>query len=163
MALAQAFGGALVDDPAAARAAFGAQIDNPVCFGNQIQIMLNHQHGMTGINQSVQHGFFNVERDEALQTACKTALAITNAHKVAIYLLDRQWQYVLIEPLVEAEPVLRESAAERRSIGDGKLEQVRQHRRMDGHRSGWQHALPRGIVGELSRRLTRRLYARSVR
>ena len=52
----------------------------------------------------------------------------------------------LVEALVEAEVVLGQAVAERWPIGARKLQQIRQHRRVDGDLAGRQASGPRIIV-----------------
>ena len=40
---------------AASTAAFGAQVDDPVSLGNHVQVVLDHQHTVPGVDQAVQH------------------------------------------------------------------------------------------------------------
>jgi PAS domain S-box-containing protein len=42
------------------------------------------------VNRSVQNAMFNVDQGEALRTACKTAIAITQGSKAAIFLIQRE-------------------------------------------------------------------------
>jgi hypothetical protein len=42
------------------------------------------------VNRSVQNAMFNVDQQEAVKTACQTAIAITQADKVAIFLINRE-------------------------------------------------------------------------
>jgi hypothetical protein len=42
------------DHPTAAFAALGSEVKDPVGFGPQVQIMLNHDHRVAGIDQAVQ-------------------------------------------------------------------------------------------------------------
>ena len=50
------------DDLAAFVAAFGADIDDPIGGFNHFHVVLNHHHGVAGVDQFVQHfeEFFNV-------------------------------------------------------------------------------------------------------
>ncbi len=43
-------------DAAAGVAAFGAEVDDPIRLGNDIQVVLDHDDGVAGIDQAVQHG-----------------------------------------------------------------------------------------------------------
>jgi PAS domain S-box-containing protein len=42
------------------------------------------------VNRSVQNAMFNVDQNEAVKTACQTAIAITQADKAAIFLINRE-------------------------------------------------------------------------
>ena len=48
------FGGAFGDNAATTVASFGAEVDNPVGFGDQIEVVLDHDHGMAGIDEALQ-------------------------------------------------------------------------------------------------------------
>jgi hypothetical protein len=50
----------LGNDPAAGVAGLGAEIDDPVGLGDQVQVVLDHQDRMAGVDQAVQ------DADEAL-------------------------------------------------------------------------------------------------
>ena len=43
------------DDAPAGIAGLGAQVDDPVGFGHDVEIVLDQHHRMSGIDQSVQH------------------------------------------------------------------------------------------------------------
>src|SRR5262249_17431187 len=49
----QRFRSADADDLAAARAAFGAEVDEPVGFGDQLQIVLDDDDGVTGVHEAL--------------------------------------------------------------------------------------------------------------
>src|SRR5688572_7283743 len=55
MAGFEALGYALEDDAAAAAAALGPQVDDPVRLGDHIEVVLDHQHRVAGVDQAVQH------------------------------------------------------------------------------------------------------------
>jgi hypothetical protein len=42
------------DHPTTAFAALGSEVENPVGFSPQVQIMFDHDHGVAGIDQAVQ-------------------------------------------------------------------------------------------------------------
>ena len=46
---------ALRDDPAAARAAFGTEVDEPVGFGDHVEVVLDDDDRVAGIDQPMQH------------------------------------------------------------------------------------------------------------
>src|SRR5580765_8328774 len=43
------------NDASPGRPAFGPEVDDPIRLGDQIEIMLDHDHRMPGINQPLQH------------------------------------------------------------------------------------------------------------
>ena len=49
------FGGALRDDAAAAGAALGTQIDDPVRFRHDVEVVLDDDHRIAGVDQAMQH------------------------------------------------------------------------------------------------------------
>jgi len=51
----QLFGRSGSDNPSAGVAAFGAEIDHPVCFRNQLEIVLDHQDCMSAIHEALEH------------------------------------------------------------------------------------------------------------
>ena len=53
--LQQPPGRALRDDAPTLVAAFRAHVHDPVCIGNQIQVVLDHHHRVAGLHQAVQH------------------------------------------------------------------------------------------------------------
>ena len=52
---AMASGSPCGDDAAAARAALGPQVDDPVRFGHDVEIVLDHHHRIAGVDQPLQH------------------------------------------------------------------------------------------------------------
>src|SRR5450830_1879693 len=54
-ALHQAFGGGGGHDAAPALPAFGPQVDDPVGLGHHVQIVLDHHHAVTAVDQPVKH------------------------------------------------------------------------------------------------------------
>ena len=48
-------GRALRGDTAAAVTPFGAQVDDPVGFGNHVEVVLDHKHAVAAIDEAVQH------------------------------------------------------------------------------------------------------------
>src|SRR5438067_320492 len=54
LAGADFFGGALEHDPAAAVAAFRAEVDDPVRLGDDVEVVLDDEHRMAGVHQAVQ-------------------------------------------------------------------------------------------------------------
>jgi hypothetical protein len=48
------FGGALGKDAAAAVTALGTEIDDPIGLSDKIKIVLDDDHGVTGINQALE-------------------------------------------------------------------------------------------------------------
>ena len=63
----ECFRGALRDDTPARVTAFGAEIDNPVGFGDHIQVVLDHDDGIAGIHEPMQdsHEFFHIGHVQA--------------------------------------------------------------------------------------------------
>src|SRR5687767_10313280 len=57
------FGGAFGNDAATIFAAFGTEVDDPVGFGDEIEIVLDDDDGMTGVDEALEH------LDEALDVA----------------------------------------------------------------------------------------------
>ena len=49
------FGRALEDDAAAAAAALGPEVDDPVGLGDDVEVVLDDHHGVAGVDQPVQH------------------------------------------------------------------------------------------------------------
>src|SRR5204862_7724711 len=54
LAGADLFGGALEHDPAAAAAAFRAEVEDPVRLGDDVEVVLDHQHRMTSVDQAAE-------------------------------------------------------------------------------------------------------------
>lgn len=55
LSVQQLFRCAFEDDFTTFAAAFGSQVDDPVCVADHIQIMLNDNHSIACINQSIDH------------------------------------------------------------------------------------------------------------
>src|SRR4030095_14785669 len=51
----QLLGSAFGDDTSPALAAFGAQVDDPIGFRDEVQVVLNDDDGMAGVNQALKH------------------------------------------------------------------------------------------------------------
>lgn len=63
----------------------GLAVRNAILFTQRTQLAEN----LSLINHTVQNGFFNADRDDALHMACQTALTIADAQKAAVLLLDK--------------------------------------------------------------------------
>ena len=50
------FGGADGDDFAAAVSAFGSHVDQPVGGLDDVEVMFDHQHGIAGGDEPIEHG-----------------------------------------------------------------------------------------------------------
>ena len=48
-------GGAANHDLAAGLASLGSQIHHPIRFGNQVEVVFDHEHGVPGVHQALQH------------------------------------------------------------------------------------------------------------
>src|SRR6516164_9736784 len=47
--------GAFSYNSTSALSAFRAEIDHPICFRNQVQVMFNYDYRMTGVDQTLEH------------------------------------------------------------------------------------------------------------
>ena len=45
----------LTDNPTALFTAFGPEVNDPIRFGDQVQVVFDHNHGVTRVNQSLNH------------------------------------------------------------------------------------------------------------
>ncbi|MEO8608235.1 MAG: GAF domain-containing protein [Chloroflexota bacterium] len=61
------------------------------------------------VNRSVQNAMFNVDQQEAVKTACQTAIAITQADKVAIFLINREQEDLYLAEHVGLNDAHREA------------------------------------------------------
>ncbi|MBZ0287896.1 MAG: hypothetical protein K8I30_09805, partial [Anaerolineae bacterium] len=61
------------------------------------------------VNRSVQNAMFNVDQQEAVKTACQTAIAITQADKVAIFLINREQEDLYLAEHVGLNEIHRQT------------------------------------------------------
>jgi PAS domain S-box-containing protein len=61
------------------------------------------------VNRSVQNAMFNVDQQEAVKTACQTAISISQADKVAIFLINREQEDLYLAESVGLNEAHREA------------------------------------------------------
>lgn len=79
-------------------------VRNAVLFAQRSELV----EGLSFINDSVQNVLFNPNREQALQAACQTAMAITNASRSAVYLVQTDSAALILESSIGLSAAFQE-------------------------------------------------------
>ncbi|MGQ9888614.1 MAG: GAF domain-containing protein [Aggregatilineales bacterium] len=83
-------------------------VRNAMLFAQRSELV----EGLSFINDSVQNVLFNPKREQALQAACQTAMAITNASRSAVYLVQTNGAALILESSIGLSAAFQEQARE---------------------------------------------------